>query len=226
MSGQQPRAGSAGRGSRPVEPCEDRQVADLLAHAFRDNPLNLAVVAGGPGRRVRSNRAGMQLSIAAARATGRAQMLCAEARPATLSGALIGLPPGAFPLPAAGLWRQLRCAIVQGPRVIARWAAIHEQLQPLRPAALHATLFILGVDPARQGRGIGSQLLTAWLESLDDAGHAAYLETDRERSAGLYTRFGFETIDRKLVLDIPITRMWRPPSRPSNSLSSAPGSLV
>ena len=48
------------------EGTESRALAEVLALAFRDNPLNRAVIEGSEARRLRANRAGMRASLSAA----------------------------------------------------------------------------------------------------------------------------------------------------------------
>ncbi|MEN8160046.1 MAG: hypothetical protein ABFS41_08250, partial [Myxococcota bacterium] len=63
-----------------LERAELPAAAEVLARAFRDNPLNQAVIRAEPAARVRSNRAGVRsylplahelAHVAAARADGR-----------------------------------------------------------------------------------------------------------------------------------------------------------
>src|SRR5947209_6747763 len=49
----------------------------------------------------------------------------------------------------------------------------------------------IGVAPAAQGRGLGSQLMMPTLERCDELGLAAYLEATSPRNAALYRRLGF-----------------------------------
>jgi ribosomal protein S18 acetylase RimI-like enzyme len=56
-------------------------------------------------------------------------------------------------------------------------------------------LSILGVDPARQGRGIGSALMRPILERCDREDIPASLATNLERNVRLYERNGFRVVD-------------------------------
>src|SRR5262249_61319220 len=60
------------------------------------------------------------------------------------------------------------------------------------PRTPHYYLFLLGVDPAAQGRGIGRALVAPILERCDRDGVAAYLETSAERNLALYRSLGFD----------------------------------
>jgi ribosomal protein S18 acetylase RimI-like enzyme len=75
----------------------------------------------------------------------------------------------------------------------------------------HAYLWFLGVTPEAQGHGIGSRLLKAKLDELDDTGTPAFLETATERNVALYRRHGFDVISQyRPAPDGPqIWAMWR-----------------
>ena len=77
----------------------------------------------------------------------------------------------------------------------------------------HAYLWVLGVAPAAQGRGVGSALLRAAGARLDAEQLPAYLETGTTRNVALYRRHGFEVIsEHKARADAPpMWSMWREP---------------
>jgi ribosomal protein S18 acetylase RimI-like enzyme len=51
---------------------------------------------------------------------------------------------------------------------------------------------VLGVDPPRQGQGVGSALMAPVLARADAAAQPCYLETNKEINVKLYTKHGFE----------------------------------
>jgi len=55
-------------------------------------------------------------------------------------------------------------------------------------------LDVLGVDPAKQGMGIGSALIRFGLERAASDGVDAFLETAVEANVAYYERFGFRTV--------------------------------
>jgi ribosomal protein S18 acetylase RimI-like enzyme len=63
---------------------------------------------------------------------------------------------------------------------------------PDEPLAL---LDSVAVEPAAQGRGIGSALIRFGLEQARVAGHAAWIETGNPRNVPLYQRHGFRVVD-------------------------------
>ena len=62
------------------------------------------------------------------------------------------------------------------------------------PEVDHWHLPGIGVDPSRQGEGLGSLLLAHTLGEVDRAGGVAYLESSSPLNVPLYERFGFEVI--------------------------------
>jgi len=179
----------------------------VLARAFRDNPLNVAVIgSASSARRLRCNLHGMRASLAAAIRHGAALTASLDGR---VAGGLIAVPPGAYPLPAPGPLRQLRCLLGQGFRVAMRWGEVFEMLEAHHPTAPHWYLGTLGVDPPLQRRGVGAALLQAWIERVDGSRMPAYLETDRASNLPFYTSVGFEPVGRIEVLGVPIWRMQR-----------------
>ena len=55
-------------------------------------------------------------------------------------------------------------------------------------------LDVLGVDPSKQGKGIGSALIRFGLERAARDGADAFLETAVEANVAYYERFGFRTV--------------------------------
>ncbi len=99
---------------------------------------------------------------------------------------------GLLGLPMAFGWNAFRCLVDYG-----QW---HTKLHQELISGPHWFLATIGVDPACQGRGIGSALLEAVLIKADDQRLPCYLETHGEKSARLYERHGFETVR---LFDVP-----------------------
>ena len=71
---------------------------------------------------------------------------------------------------------------------------IFEQMEKFHPTEPHWYLPMIGVDPAHQGAGVGSALMTEGLKAVDRDGLIAYLESSNPRNISLYQRYGFEVI--------------------------------
>jgi ribosomal protein S18 acetylase RimI-like enzyme len=88
------------------------------------------------------------------------------------------------------------------------------QMQRYHPKEPHWYLWAIGVDPRRQGQGLGSALLKHTLSQCDARGDIAYLESSSPKNVPLYERHGFEVLAIIEVGDIPpITPMLRPARR-------------
>lgn len=95
-------------------------------------------------------------------------------------------------------------------RLLDRAQTLHDQLVP-EP---HFYLFMLGVDPAQQRRGLGSQLLEPLLTRCDAENQLAYLETARAENLPFYSRHGFELAH--ILDEAPFPKLWmmrRSPAR-------------
>jgi ribosomal protein S18 acetylase RimI-like enzyme len=93
-------------------------------------------------------------------------------------------------------------------------AELRSEIQRFHPTSPHWYLWAIGVDPRRQGQGLGSALLKHTLATCDARGEVAYLESSTPKNVPLYERHGFEVMDVITVGDIPpITPMLRPARR-------------
>jgi ribosomal protein S18 acetylase RimI-like enzyme len=95
---------------------------------------------------------------------------------------------------------------------LARVGALSEAMATHHPADPHLYLFIVGVDPGRQGQQLGQALIAPTLAHCDDTGTAAYLESSNPRNIGFYERLGFHTVSEFHPEGGPLfTGMWRDP---------------
>lgn len=87
------------------------------------------------------------------------------------------------------------------------------QVELRHPSERHLYLAVLGVDPARQGQGVGSQLIRPGLDLCDRDRLPAYLETGKEANLAFYGRHGFQVVDRiDLPKGPPVWFLWRKPA--------------
>jgi ribosomal protein S18 acetylase RimI-like enzyme len=95
------------------------------------------------------------------------------------------------------------------PLVAAGWFGM-ELKHPSRPP--HWYLAVLGTEPERQGRGLGSAVLAPVLEGCDRDGVGAYLESSKESNIAYYARHGFRvTREIHLLRGPTMWAMWRDP---------------
>jgi ribosomal protein S18 acetylase RimI-like enzyme len=129
---------------------------------------------------------------------------------ANMEAAAVWLPPGVEADPAAG-------AVLEGSTPAEKdpiMEDFREQMDRYHPKTPHWYLWMIGVDPARQGQGFGSALLKHTLRLVDEQGAVAYLESSNPKNVPLYERHGFEVLGVINVADVPpMTPMLRPARR-------------
>jgi GNAT superfamily N-acetyltransferase len=114
-------------------------------------------------------------------------------------GAALWLPPDKHEMT---FWRMLRTGMLRTPRILGsdsfgRLNRASRALDVARARLMPADadyLWILGVDPAHQGRGQGAATIGIGLGRTDARSKAAYLETYKERNLAFYARHGFEVV--------------------------------
>lgn len=131
-----------------------------------------------------------------------------------LAGACCWAPPERWRVPVSTTIREAPAMrAVFGRRLpLAFWSRLRmERRHPPHPR--HLYLAFVGVDPAAQGRGLGSRLMFPVLSRADSEGVGAYLEASTPRSRVLYERHGFDVVEEmRLPMGGPaLWRMWREP---------------
>jgi GNAT superfamily N-acetyltransferase len=195
---------------RPATEDDHEAVAEALALAFADDPA-WAHLLPDAGTRAESLLAYFTVEI---------ENLIPEYRQAWIaedgSGAAIWARPGRWRVPLGRTLRPARrLAAVFGRRLpLATWTQLRlERQHPRTPE--HWYLHYLGVEPRRQGRGLGGALLAPMLERCDREGTPSYLESSSDRNRVLYERNGF-SLTGTFAMPAggpPIREMWRDPVR-------------
>lgn len=188
------------------------RLAAVLTRAFSHDPYFSFLAGDAPERtqRMRDAWAGI-LEFASAR-------LSETWTTDEVTGVAVWLPPGhrgpswldslrLMPAMArlAG-WRRLRL-LAESVETLERRRRDHVP-EP------HFYLSALGVDPERQGEGIGSALLQPVLDRCDRAGIPAYLETAVARNVLLYERHRFDVVE-ELILPNSDVHGWLMVRRPA-----------
>jgi GNAT superfamily N-acetyltransferase len=96
-------------------------------------------------------------------------------------------------------------------KYVSRFLLLGAMFEARHPRVPHGYLAFLGVDPARQNRGIGSALLAPAHKALDAENLPAYLEASDPRNRDLYARHGYkaETLMQPAPGGPPFWPMWR-----------------
>jgi GNAT superfamily N-acetyltransferase len=190
---------------RPVRHDDVEPLAAMLARAFHDDPVTAWVYArerrrahwalrffGWQLRRLRDQDVAWTTEDRAGAALWALPGRWREDTRETLSLLRLTLP-GVLP---------------RLPRVLAGLG----QVEARHPAERHFYLAVLGVDPGRQGEGVGSQVIRPGLDLCDADRMPAYLETGKERNVAFYGRHGFAVVDRvDLPKGPPVWFLWREP---------------
>lgn len=178
--------------------------ARLAAEAMRDNPMHVAALGPDARRRVEAMHEVFETMLA----TGTREVIGAW-HADRLVGVVVHTP-AAHCQPGPGLLLKLLPAAARaGPRLprLVCWLAAWRRRDPGTP---HCHLGPVGVDPRLRGTGIGSALLTRYVETLEVRDEVGYLETDGLANVRLYRRFGFVVVDKAHVLGVPNWFMARP----------------
>jgi len=177
----------------PVRLAEGQVAAsgEVLARAFADDPLFVHVLSD-PVERGRLMLPFMVACTQYGRLFGEVYVT---------SGAVVAsavwLPPGGGIRSEERNERAGLTAVIDtfsdGAR--ARFTAAVHHLNAIREHARstpHWYLFLIGVDPSRQGLGLGSQLIRPMLARADQDGVECHLLTEQGRNVPFYQRHGFE----------------------------------
>jgi ribosomal protein S18 acetylase RimI-like enzyme len=186
----------------------EREIAAVLARAFVDDPLVLAICAAPLAQRERRMAWSFRIAV---------RGHCLAAQP---GWALTG--PDAAPVGAVLTTRPCVQMDVNTDVLFALRALAHmgmragvRGVQAARIIAAHAPpqpftyLRTLGVHPDLHHRGLGSRLVEQVIQSAPAAA-PVYLETAKEKNVAFYARHGFECIGEFRCLGVPVWRMLRP----------------
>lgn len=186
-----------------------RVLARLLAAAFTTDPVMDWIARRGPKRAQGLERFFFWLLASRAIPFGEVWM-------ASSGGvAAVWLPPH-IPPTAGSFLEQMRllpmflrlCGL---PRIL-RGQAMGDAMERHHPRTPHFYLAFIAVAPRLQGLGLGSTILEATIERIDQHGAAAYLENSNPKNTRLYERVGF--VSRGNIAPRaapPLLAMWRQP---------------
>jgi ribosomal protein S18 acetylase RimI-like enzyme len=191
---------------RPVARGDVAAVGDLLGRAFADNPAYLAILAHlSDAKRALAVKRIKRGFTRAAVSGGQAEAVWVEGKPAA---AALCFAPGQYPVSiAAYLWRASGCLGV-GPLGLWRLLRSDAYLSARHLREPHHYLFVLGAEPAQQGRGLGGALLRRLSARADADQVACYLETDKEQNLRIYEAHGYRVLTDELVRGVPGLRFW------------------
>ena len=163
--------------------------ANLLARVFQHDPMMQFLVAD-------TNRM-LDRPVLFYRANIRMGHLYGEVHslPA-VEGIAVWLRPGKGDFTMGQFLRSglVTATLMMGPKTVTRMIKTATFFETFKKEAIcqpHWLLLFLGIDPARQGQGLGGCLIEPMLERADAEGMPCYLDSTNERNLTFYKRHGF-----------------------------------
>jgi GNAT superfamily N-acetyltransferase len=191
---------AAGRG-------DAAETGQVLARAFYDDPVSRWVLLAEGSRHQRLRRFFITELRHESLRHGAVEVARVDGR---VTGAAVWFPPGAsLGTEVSALPGYLR-AFGRRLVIVSRYQSAAVSTRPRDEP--HWYLAYIGVDPARQGSGVGAALLRSRLQRCDQEGLPAYLESSNLKNVPLYQHFGFQVTG---TLGLPegapvVSTMWRP----------------
>ncbi len=179
--------------------------AKICAEAMNDNPIHIKVFGAEPVLRERRLRRIFSGLLPYVKRKGDLYGAFADG---TLVG-VVGMLPPRHCKPSFADFLQLLPSLLTsnspiGTMRLAIWLSTWASIDPATP---HWHLGPLSVDPAWQGRGIGTQLIE--FVASKGVGDDLYLETDKLSNVELYAKFGFSILNTPTILGTPSWVMMR-----------------
>ncbi len=165
----------------------------VLARAFDDDPMLVYIL---PDDATRSKPARWFFTVAAKYGHKFGEV---DTTAGNVEGDAIWLPPGEQKVSP---WRMAQAGMLAVPLrfgfpAFRRFLTVVNHMEHLHDkdmAAPHWYLMVLGVDPPRQGQGVGGALIAPKLAQADAEGLPCYLETMKARNVTFYQKHGFEIV--------------------------------
>ncbi|MBI5289997.1 MAG: GNAT family N-acetyltransferase [Chloroflexi bacterium] len=176
-----------------LQPHQITESGEVLGRAFFDDPMTSWCV---PNDEVRARA--LPWFFAKATAIGH-RWGEVHTTAGVVEGSAIWLPPGKTKVTMGQMWRTrlLLAPLKFGPAGFMRFMKIMNTFEHLHDRDMpdpHWYLFVLGVDPPRQGQGLGGVLMGDVLARADGAGLPCYLETQKPINVPFYQKHGFDVV--------------------------------
>ncbi|QBD76961.1 N-acetyltransferase [Ktedonosporobacter rubrisoli] len=198
---------------QPLTPQQLTQASAMIGKAFWADPLSIYIY---PHEAERARRLVLMYSIPLRYALRYGETLVASG----LTGVSCWISPEYTNLDNLRMLRvgALRAACGMGLVGLWRINAADSYTRNIHRRCIsepHWYLWLLGVEPALQGQGLGSRLLRAGLERVDAASLPCYLDTTNPANVAFYQKFGFRLVHQATIPDsnVGVWSMIRSPRR-------------
>ena len=189
--------------------------AAVLARAYRDTPLSIAVYGRDALRRQHKGE-----RLFSARLAAMTPLPHIAHRDGSIVGVCAMTPPTMVDIPDIVLLKHVYPLI--GSRAASRVVRMVSVWRSREPKERHWHLGPVGVEPGRQGMGIGSLMIKCFCDRMDAESEMAWLETDTAENVRLYEKFGFCVVDQADVLGVPNWFMRREPGNSAPRKAGSP----
>lgn len=202
---------------RPLSTSDAETAAGILGRAFQDNPAYRALLPHlSDDERA---RAVARVKRGFTDAAIRWQEASAVWVDGCMAGVSLVCAPGQYPPRMAAFLRHARGCMTTGWRGTMNFLRADVYITRKHLRGPHYYLFVLGVDPSFQRRGLGRILLGALSDKADATGVPCYLETDKPSSVELYRSAGYDVLTEEDVPGVPGMHLWtmKRPTRPGQT---------
>ena len=200
-------------------PSQREEASHTLTEAFMDDPLYRAVQPNQAKRRrmlIWMNSRVLQYTL-----------LFGEANTIEeFGGIACRLPPGHTELTPLGILRSglFMIPFYLGPGAylrLNRYLSVSNRLRQQHGPDKCWYLWVIGVDPKKQGKGLGSRLMRPMLERAELEKETVFLETENNVNVRFYSQHGFKTVASSVVpgMDVTTWSMIRAHGASNNELS-------
>ncbi len=190
----------------PLKKGAAKEATRLLAKAFLDNPFSVHVFDHfTPEKREKKLYTLYTGIVNTCIRHGTARTIL---RDGELSGVSLAYPPGSYPL---SLWVWVENglgALFTGPKYTWRLARLDAMARKKHLLGKHWYLFMLGVAPHLQGKGLGGRLLSRISEDADRQSLPCYLETDKPQTVDFYRSHGYQVVGEECAHFVNHLKIW------------------
>jgi len=188
---------------------DERDAAEVLACAFLDDPLVMAICSAPDMERQRRIWWSFRVAVRGHSLSGQPAWTITGATGKVVGVVLVTRPrPLMHPRRSDALFA-LRGFMHLGARSVLRGIKAARTIALQAPSPPFTYLRTLGVHPAFQGSGLGSRLVEQVIRTAS-AALPLYLETAKEQNLTFYARHGFERVGDFRCLGIRVWRLLRP----------------